>query len=187
MSQEYLAKINEEYDRVGRELAAGKDNSAETIQKAYDNISVTLAKFRAEQEKALNTYVGRLYEERYNMQDQQEKLALGISRISPSAVFTLAAFELCQTSLELRNNYRDKLAAYSADYSDFINKKQADNQGETQGSRTVNPAEIPDFVYQSNELSVILQKVLPDMAILLLFNLVFFSGAFVAFLRYDLR
>lgn len=186
-SREYLTKMNEAYERVRRELAASNETSPEAIKKAYDNISISLAELNAEHEKSINAYVSRLYEERYNKQIQQERLALRIARISPSAVLTLASSELCGTSLELRNNYREKVEIYSGDYYDFIDKKQKQNSGDMQTSQKVKPAEIPEFIYQSHEPNVILQKVFPDIAILLIFNLVLFSGAFIAFLRYDLR
>ena len=137
--------------------------------------------------KRVGKYVNRLFEERYNEQDKQEKLALGISRISPTAVFTLAATELCGTSIELRNNYREKTAAYAKIYEKFLEEKQNQDNAEGNNSQAVNTEEIPLFVYESHELPVIIQRALPDMGILALFNLIFFCGAFTAFLRYDLR
>jgi ABC-type transport system involved in multi-copper enzyme maturation permease subunit len=186
-SREYLTKLNEIYEGFYKELAQSGDTSPEAIDQTQKKISKTLENIQADMDKNISVYVNRLNEERYNKQVQQERLALGIARLSPSAVLTLASNELCGTSLELRNNFRERLAIYSGDYYDFIEKKQKQNSGDMQTSSPVNPAEIPEFIYQPNEPAVIMQRVFPDIAILFIFNLVFFLAAFIAFLRYDLR
>jgi hypothetical protein len=53
--------------------------------------------------------------------------------------------------------------------------------------KPINTGDIPEFVYQPPEVSHILKESLPDITILILFNFVFFAGAFLVFLRYDLR
>jgi len=186
-TRDFLNQINQVYTEAYKEAGQSGDNSPEAMNNAQKKASDALAKIRDEYNKNVDEYVNRLYEERYNKQAQQEKLALGISRISPTAVFTLAATELCGTSLELRNNFRDKAAEYTASYSRFLDEKQNKDETETKKAKSIDPGEIPDFIYQSHELPVILQNALPDIGILLFFNMIFFCGAFIAFLRYDLR
>lgn len=185
-SREYLTKLNDIYNRFYKELAQSGDTSPEAMEQTQKKISVTLENIQADMDKNLGIYVSRLYEERYNRQAQQERLALWIARISPSAVLTLASTELCGTSLGLRNNYREKVAIYSGFYSDFIEKREKENQDDMQAN-PIKPSEIPEFIFQASEPALIMRKVFPDIAILLIFNLVFFSGAFIVFLRYDLR
>lgn len=186
-TRDYLKNISKVFTKAYKEVGQSGDTSPEAMKNAQKKASDALDKIRNEQSEKVDEYVYRLYEERYNKQAQQEKLALGISRVSPTAVFTLAATELCGTSLELRNNFREKAAEYTASYSRFLDEKQNQNQTKTKNSKPIDHGEIPDFIYHSNELSAIIQNALPDMGILLFFNLIFFCGAFIAFLRYDLR
>ena len=180
-------KVKEPVQKYIQEMSQKAEKDPDAMKKISAGISEIYNKAYGEIDKEVGNYVNRLFEERYNEQDKQEKLALGISRISPTAVFTLAATELCGTSIELRNNYREKAAAYSKIYEKFLEEKQNQDNAEGDNSQAVNTEEIPLFVYESHELPVIIQRALPDMGILALFNLIFFCGAFTAFLRYDLR
>jgi len=47
--------------------------------------------------------------------------------------------------------------------------------------------ELPEFTFEPPDASVAIGASLPDLGLLLLFNIVFFAGAFVAFLKYDVR
>ena len=148
--------------------------------------------------KNVDALASRLNEERRNKQIKQEKLAFGISRISPAAVFTLAATTLSDTSMELRNHFLENAKTYSKSFADFFRDKtgksidskmvfNSDQEEQKKKQHPIDVSEIPEFVYQSPELSNILHDALPDIALLIIFNLVFFIGAFTAFLRYDLR
>jgi hypothetical protein len=108
---------------------------------------------------------------------------------------------LCGTSLELKDHFLQNAAAYSESYAEFMRQKTGRNisggprviirlsgpEEETEQPQPINPREIPEFLYQPPELSSVIREALPDMAILMIFNLIFFSGAFLSFLRYDLR
>lgn len=48
-------------------------------------------------------------------------------------------------------------------------------------------APAPKFKYQPVSLSKVLISVLPDFVLLLLFCILFFTGAYVSFLKYDVR
>jgi hypothetical protein len=51
----------------------------------------------------------------------------------------------------------------------------------------IDPQELPAFQYQMASMANLMGASIADMGILLLFNILFFVGAFVAFLRYDVR
>lgn len=179
------------------------------MEKTQDNISEFVDKIDSEQSEKLKELTSRLNEDRHNRQMQQEKLAFGISRISPAAVFNLVSTTFFGTSLDLKNNFLKQAAIYSETFNAFIRKKTGEDAGSlgavikrattaaiasTRGEKVeppptkpINPREIPEFIYQAPELYNILYDALPDIAILILFNLIFFSGAFISFLRYDLR
>ena len=51
----------------------------------------------------------------------------------------------------------------------------------------IDPREIPPFQFEAAPVSEVARAAVLDLGLLGLFNLVFFVGAFVAFLRYDVR
>jgi hypothetical protein len=55
------------------------------------------------------------------------------------------------------------------------------------GSDADDNAAAPVFAYAWPGTADIVRNVLPDALLLIVFNFVFFAGAFVAFLRYDAR
>ena len=200
-SRDMNQKLRDFLKELTSEQMQSQDNSKEAMERRQNKLNEFLQKVNDENNEKVENLRNRLSEERLNKQINQEKLAFGIARISPTAVFTLAATTISGTSLELKNHFQERAAAYSESFAEFIRGKTGENIGgqriiikltadeekEKKPPEPINPREIPEFTYQSPELSNILQDSLPDIAILILFNLVFFCGAFIAFLRYDLR
>ena len=102
------------------------------------------------------------------------------------------------TSLDLPEHYRSEVDAYQERFSAFQKEKTGRNAGgirmvvqignaEEEGPGPIDPAELPAFVFHPPGLGRVVQAGLFDLTLLALFNLVLFAGAFVAFLRYDVR
>ena len=98
----------------------------------------------------------------------------------------------------LKQQYLDAANAYQERYAAFIGEKTggmlrsggfvvrriggADNQ-----PPPIDPREIPAFDYQPPPLPEAAATSLADIGLLACFNLLCFAGAFVGFLRYDVR
>jgi ABC-type transport system involved in multi-copper enzyme maturation permease subunit len=199
-SIETTKRISEYSTKLNKEIFQSGENGPDASKKYRTKMDDFFEKVMIENDKKVEAFIRPLYEDRRNKQIRQEKLAFGISRISPAAVFTLASSTLCGTSIDLKNRFQVKAASYSKSFADFIKTKTGrtlgaaaitmfSTEGETNKKppQPINPKEIPEFVFQKPEVSGVLYDSLPDIAILLLFNLILFCGAFVAFLRYDLR
>jgi ABC-type transport system involved in multi-copper enzyme maturation permease subunit len=191
-------KLGDVFQQFLKELRQGRDKSVEFQKRRQEELYGEVDKLREELDKKVDELTGRLNEDRRNKQIKQEKFAFSISRISPAAVFTLAATTLSDTSMELRNHFMESAKAYSKSFADFFRDKtgksidsnmvfNSNQEEEKKQQRPIDLSEIPEFVYQTPDLSNILHDALPDIALLILFNLVFFIGSFTAFLRYDLR
>jgi ABC-type transport system involved in multi-copper enzyme maturation permease subunit len=146
----------------------------------------------------MDKFAGQLNEERANRQRVQERYALGFARISPAALLALATADLAGTSLDLKNDFQASATAYRETFNAFLKEKTGMNVGgrmimfkmsdeEEEPPEPIDGREIPAFEFQAATLGGALQSALPDMALLALLNLVFFAGAIVSFLRYDLR
>ena len=113
-------------------------------------------------------------------------------------VCIVASTALAGTELELKNRFHVEATNYRQTFNDFMKEKTGMNVGgrmimwkqsdeEEEEPEQIDTAEIPAFEYRSASLADSLTAALPDLGILTLFNLLFFLGAFVAFVRYDLR
>ena len=136
--------------------------------------------------------------QRHNRQRRQQGLALGIARLSPASAFSLASAHLAGTSLSLPDHYLSQVSAYQERFAAFQQEKTGRSGGgirmvikmgddEEDEPGPIDPAELPAFVFHPPSLSSVLRAGVFDLSLLAFFNLLFFSGAFVAFLRYDVR
>jgi len=148
-------------------------------------------------EEKRREFGGRLNEDRRNREIVQQRLALGIARLSPTSVFSLASTDLAGTSLDLKQRYADAANLYQQTYAQFIREKTGQSGGFMITMRTgnedekppepIDPYEMPAFEFQEPSSNILVNEALLDVGLLMLFNIVFFIGAFVAFLRYDVR
>jgi hypothetical protein len=99
----------------------------------------------------------------------------------------------------LKGHFMEEALAYQESYGKFMLEKTGMNLGgrvimmkinashDGEEEQAIDPRELPRFGYRRTPLRTSLQSALSDMGILAGYALVFFLGAFVAFLRYDLR
>ncbi len=146
----------------------------------------------------LNALTARLEEERANRQVVQQNLAFGISRLSPAAAFSLASMNLAGTAIDLPRHYIDQAKAYQEAFARFQKEKTGRSAGgmrimirtsdeEEEEEKAIDPRELPVFDFQPPGAGQILRGATLDLGILALMNVLFTTGAFVAFLRYDVR
>ena len=167
-------------------------------QDMIDEFHQFMGELSRKRNEKTNQFNQRLNEERRNKQNLQETLAFIIARISPSVNFSLAVMHLAGTSIELKQDYLNAAQAYQQNYARFLSEKtdglipgsgiifRTVSVGE-QEPEPINPNEIPVFEYKNRFNGEVFHSTLIDFTLLILFNIVFFNGAYVAFLRYDLR
>ena len=137
-------------------------------------------------------YADRIWQIRKKYLDEnpnrQSLLALNISRISPTAVYYNAAAILAETDLgsfwrfmEQARQYRREWVEYLRDEKIFSSRRWFTTEFE----EPFDLSEIPRFKEQSEGIGSSLQRALPDIMILTVLNILFFMGAFISFLRYD--
>ncbi len=148
-------------------------------------------------QKKIDVLTKRLNEEYTNKRRLQEQLAINISRISPTSVFTLASTTLAGTSLKLQNDYMDAAYEYQHTYENFMIEKTGFSQSikfsmkivgeEKEKSERIDPNEIPEFTFEGSNATKAASESLLDFGLLFLFNLLFFGIAYMAFQKYDIR
>ena len=109
---------------------------------------------------------------------------------APVSCFVRPMTELAHTGMLTFQQYRNSVSRYIAGLNENIYHKQTVThyRGGIGSSFTGDiKAAAPQFEYNPVPLDTIMRDIYPDIILLLLFNILFFTGAFVAFLRYDVR
>jgi ABC-type transport system involved in multi-copper enzyme maturation permease subunit len=179
------------------QLATFKGTPGKPPQEQVGDFQKFMDSLTNDQQFKVQALTSRLEEERNNRQKEQQRLAFWLARMSPAASLTLSLTSLAATSLSLQSEYLAAAREYQKSLAQFIRAKTGRNMGgfmtikiggpEEEEKRPLNPAELPVFNSRSESFGSCLANALPDIGLLMLFNFVFFTGAFVAFQRYDVR
>lgn len=149
---------------------------------------------------------GRLInEDLRNRKAAQERMAFMLSRFSPASAYQLAATNLAGTNIDLKTRYEDAMTAYRTTLTTFVDQKRAEEQREQMrqqssrssgsvritfsggGNTPVDVSEMPRFEEPEQSFAEALEPSIADVGILGVLTVLLFAGAFVAFLRYDVR
>lgn len=171
-----------------------KDEDIEVMMSHFNKFMDSLTVSRDEK---MSVYAGRLDEQRYNRQVQQQRVAFNLARVSPATSLSLATADLAGTSLKLKERYRAETIAFQKTFNDFLHEKTGRNIGgrmiiirsddEEEDKQPIDVGEIPVLQPQPSSLSLAVQSAAVDLGLLAIFNLIFFAAAFVSFGRYDAR
>jgi len=118
----------------------------------------------------------------------QQNLAVNLSRISPASALTFGTMTLARTGVDEFDRFLGSVRAYKPIYTKWINSKLGASINFTTGEQMkITIDDMPQHVYEPEWLSRSLVRTIPDFALLLVMIIVFFVGAYVSFLRYDVR
>ncbi len=134
-----------------------------------------------------------IYNEYRQQQLHQVKLAQHISRISPTAIYQIGCEALIGTGIKHYERFFKKAIEYRRGLLQFtyeeypfnpnIFLEDAERQKSTKFQISLD--RIPKFDDTPSDFSTSFAEVSLDVLLLFLFNLVFFMGAFLSFMRYD--
>ena len=120
----------------------------------------------------------------------QTWVAKHIACLSPYANFVYLATDLTGTGLRGMNYFRRSVGEFSRTFNPYLQRKEqeAREADPTYNSNSfIDLRDRPRFSFQEESISDKLTAVLPYWGILLFFNVLFFTIAFVGFLKYDVR
>ena len=134
-----------------------------------------------------------IYNEYRQQQLHQVKLAQNISRISPTAIYQIGCEALVGTGIKHYERFFKKAIEYRRSLLQFTYEEYPFNpdifleDAERQQLREtrISVDKIPKFDDTPTGFSTTFAEASLDILLLFLFNLVFFTGAFLAFTRYD--
>jgi len=191
----YRSQLWQEDVQKMNEFKSPENSEPHEMMKAFQKFMSELAEKRNEK---INTFNEKLNQDRSNRQIIQQNVSLGISRISPSAVFGLAATKLAGTSIELISDFFTDVREYQNAYKQFLTQK---TDGMLPGAglvlkmisigdeepEPIDAYELPEFEYAGPDLSDILNRSAFDLTLLIIFCMIFFIGTVFSFQKYDVR
>jgi ABC-type transport system involved in multi-copper enzyme maturation permease subunit len=134
--------------------------------KSWDEAQAAIS---SENDKLINDYRSRF--------NQLVALSQNITRFSPAAAFTYLATDIAGTGIFEERRLRQAVL----EYKNQIWDKPTDSDGNIMG-------EFPAFSYQRSSINQVLNfSGLTNLLVLVLFYVLFFVGAYVVFLKYDVR
>ena len=143
----------------------------------------------------IDAFSRKLDEELRNQKIVQEKLAFTLSRFSPASAYKLTAMNLADTSTQLKSKYEDSMKDYRTSFTQFVETKREEERQRNRGRRgqfsddqeTLDLSELPRFEAPEETYAEAVAPTIIDFGLLSLFSLLAFAGAFLAFIRYDVR
>ncbi len=161
-------------------------------------------KDRKDVQKDIDAFAAKVNEDLRNKKAEQEQFAFILSRLSPASAFQLAAMNLAGTDISLKRRYEDALNSYRPVFTTYKEKKQKENGGiggirisvdsdtgvkiDTGREKGVlDTSDMPRFEHPLHSYRDAVTPAIIDFGLLGIFSLAAFAGAFVRFLRYDVR
>ncbi|UCD17323.1 MAG: ABC transporter permease subunit [Candidatus Zixiibacteriota bacterium] len=191
--------------RMGKEQAE-TSMGAELSDEMLWEMMQTEDSLRKSVEQEIDRYDLKLREDLRQRKAQQENLAFTLSRLSPASAYQLGAMSLAGTDINVKSRYEEMVNAFRTQFLRFMEQKQletgdngrmmmaisisdtASNLAMTgRKKHSLDLSGLPQFTPPAISLSDSLSPAITDFGILALYTILAFMGAFIAFLRYDLR
>jgi ABC-type transport system involved in multi-copper enzyme maturation permease subunit len=118
----------------------------------------------------------------------QERLAINLSRVSPASALMFSTMSFARTGLDEHERFLASVRAYKPIFTKWANSKMMRNLNfQTGETAKVVLDDMPQHKFEPESLSRSLARTLPDFGLMLFLIIVFFAGAYVSFLKYDVR
>ena len=133
-----------------------------------------------------NSELERDYQAKRN---KQQALAINLSRISPASTLTFGAMTLGRTSVQEHDRFLNSIKNYKPLFTKWVNTQMMQNLNISDPNQQVKPdvSSMPLHEFKPSSLRNSVAQALPDFVVMILMVILFFTGAFVSFLRYDIR
>ena len=138
--------------------------------------------------KQIDTKNAEIEEDYQAKRRGQQMLALNLSRISPASALTFGALSLGRTGIHEHERFANSIKQYKPVFTNWVTQKMAENLdfSSVQQPKPVLD-DMPQHEYVPMPMGESAMLALPDFVVLVLMIIVLFAGAFVSFLRYDIR
>jgi hypothetical protein len=152
----------------------------------------------------VDAYGLRLQEDLRNRRATQERLAFSLARVSPAAMYQIAAMEVAGTSIALKTTTEESMERYRSMFKEHVDRKQKES-GDTGGFRitvdsekgfsfsaprergTLDLSDLPRYQASVVPMSAVLAGAGLDVVLMFLCGAAALGLAVAGFHRYDVR
>jgi len=118
----------------------------------------------------------------------QQRLAINLSRVSPASALTFSTMSLARTGLDEHDRFLASVRAYKPVFTKWANDRMMKSINfQTGEAGKVVLDDMPQHSFDSEPLPKSASRALPDIGLMAALIVVFFAGAYVSFLKYDVR
>ena len=119
---------------------------------------------------------------------RQQQFAKSLARFSPTSSLMFGSMHLSLTSPQEYDRFFQSVKNYQADFRKWVSEGTMEEFA-ARGKKRPKPdlSSMPRYTYTNTDLADSFASTIPDFTVLILINILFFAGAYVAFLRYDVR
>jgi ABC-type transport system involved in multi-copper enzyme maturation permease subunit len=191
-NEEFSKKMNELIPKINQramELQPLSKEDPRRYQEEIQKVQEPLLKLQedrlmdiTDRVTANNVQVDRDYQLK---KDAQQSLAKNLSRISPASALTFGAMTLARTGMDEYDRFMAATRTYRPIYRKWMSALVS-NQTANQIDENV-IASIPQFPFTPESPGALIMRTLLDFALMAAMTIVFLTGAYFAFLRYDVR
>jgi len=139
----------------------------------------------------IDTENAKIEENFRGKQTKLRQLAMNIARISPTSSMSFAVMDLARSGINRHEDFFNAVKAHKPVWTKWANEKiissidfQQPQPGETP---KLDLSDMPQFVFNEENIGVTVKRIIPDIAIMLIFLILFFALAYFSFLKYDVR
>ncbi|MFH1943687.1 MAG: ABC transporter permease subunit [bacterium] len=171
--------------RVQKWIEENKDFTGPERQEKFRQFYTELQQDLTAQIDAKNKAIEDAYQ---SQRRAQQMLALNLSRISPASALTFGALSLGKTGIQEHERFVNSIKTYKPIFTQWVTAKMGQNldfNNVQQPRPVLDDMPLHEFVPMS--LGESFSLALPDLVVMVLMIIVLFAGAFVSFLRYDIR
>jgi len=119
---------------------------------------------------------------------QQQRLAVNLSRVSPASALMFASMSLGRTGVSEHERFLSSVKTYKPIFSKWVNQKIGSSEPPQQGQQTkLDLSDMPQHEFKAEGFSESMTRMLPDLVLMIFLIFLFFVGAYVSFIRYDVR
>ena len=185
----FLQQIQSEGQKGALEWIQKNSADAQKDPKAYqDKFRQFIQDYQQQLTSKIDENNAALERDYQQKKRAQQELAVNLSRVSPASALTFGSMTLARTGVDEYDRFLASVRAYKPIYTKWINSKLGESINfQTGQSTNIKIEDMPQHVYQAEWLSRSLVRTIPDFALLVVMIIVFFVGAYVSFLRYDVR
>jgi ABC-type transport system involved in multi-copper enzyme maturation permease subunit len=184
-----------EIDKLRKTMPGIKDMTIDAFFKAQRGKNPLIDEYQKKQDEIQSSSRERIDAEMAKLdafygtqRDGQTRLARNLSRLSPVSCFLHGVTEIAGTGLAEVGRLKENKRAFASFLENEISRKMKMLRfGNLDMSDFDRETPAPKLVYREGTLRDALPGVWPDMALLVFYGILFLAGAYVSFLRYDLR